>query len=250
MIEKALKYIVGMRKAEQFEIDGRKYTDKEIYPIKNPQAGTLQSSTLTSIIDYIASKEKNEGFIIEIQTPDRVILGSKIFGDFKQREKYLQASANLPRINFGDFVTSENFIIDLQAKFTNFRAQNEDGTLIETDGHTAELLAIAGNLSSQKLNKFSDDGVTQTTEVRTGIVNTVEAVIPNPVTLAPFRTFPEIEQVPSEFIFRMKEGQNGIVMALIEAAGGAWEAQTIQRIKHYLTEQLHEKGIRGITILA
>ena len=72
---------------------------------------------------------------------------------------------------------------------------------------------------------------------------------PDPVLLAPFRTFPEIDQVPSQFIFRMRENR-GVEMALFEADGGAWEMETIQRIKIYLESQIKEHGIENVTLLA
>ncbi len=66
-------------------------------------------------------------------------------------------------------------------------------------------------------------------------------VVPNPVILAPYRTFPEIEQVESKFIFRMQEGPNA---ALYEADGGAWKNEAMRRIKEYLVENLKELKAR------
>ena len=45
--------------------------------------------------------------------------------------------------------------------------------------------------------------------------------VPNPVTLRPFRTFIEVEQPESKFIFRMREGGR---CAIFEADGahGSW----------------------------
>ncbi|OSB00487.1 hypothetical protein B2H85_13365, partial [Clostridium botulinum] len=65
------------------------------------------------------------------------------------------------------------------------------------------------------------------------------------VTLAPYRTFPEIEQPLSRFIFRMQQGPSA---AIYEADGGAWRNQAMQRIKAYLEEEL--KGIKNINIIS
>ena len=73
--------------------------------------------------------------------------------------------------------------------------------------------------------------------IKTGIASVGEAEVPNPVTLAPYRTFPEIEQVESKFIFRMKEGP---LAAIFEADGGAWKNEAMKRIKEYLVENLKE----------
>ena len=69
--------------------------------------------------------------------------------------------------------------------------------------------------------------------------------MPNPVELAPYRTFPEVEQPISKFIFRMQEGPRA---ALYEADGGAWRNKAILSIKEYLQEELKE--LENIEIIA
>lgn len=73
--------------------------------------------------------------------------------------------------------------------------------------------------------------------IKTGVASVAEAQVPNPVTLAPYRTFPEIEQVESKFIFRMKEGPRA---AIFEADGGAWKNETMFLIKEYLKDELKD----------
>jgi len=63
-----------------------------------------------------------------------------------------------------------------------------------------------------------------------------DVLVPNPVVLAPFRTFPEVIQPESKFIFRMQSGPQA---ALFEADGGAWRNEAMGRIKTYLEEQLN-----------
>ena len=67
-----------------------------------------------------------------------------------------------------------------------------------------------------------------------------DVVVPNPVTLAPYRTFLEVEQPASKFIFRIKEGGQ---LALFEADGGAWQHEAILNIKNYLIEQLKDNNV-------
>lgn len=122
-------------------------------------------------------------------------------------------------------------------------------TLNQRSGDKEALLKVIGNLKTEAVKKHSDDGISQKVEIKQGITTVAEAVVPNPVLLAPFRTFPEIDQVPSQFIFRMRENR-GVEMALFEADGGAWEMETIQRIKIYLESQIKEHGVENVTILA
>ena len=63
--------------------------------------------------------------------------------------------------------------------------------------------------------------------------------MPNPVRLKPFRTFLEINQPESDFIFRMREGR-GVECAIYEADGGAWQIEAMQRIKVYIQNALND----------
>ncbi|WP_235888509.1 RusA family crossover junction endodeoxyribonuclease [Streptococcus pneumoniae] len=58
---------------------------------------------------------------------------------------------------------------------------------------------------------------------------------PNPVTLRPYRTFSEVEQPASLFVFRIDKQAN---MALFEADGKRWVADAVGNIAAYLKEQL------------
>ena len=55
--------------------------------------------------------------------------------------------------------------------------------------------------------------------------------------LRPYRTFTEVVQPASDFIFRMKEDR-GITCALFEADGGAWKNAAMKNIKEYLEFEL------------
>jgi len=68
---------------------------------------------------------------------------------------------------------------------------------------------------------------------------------PNPVTLRPYRTFSEVEQPASLFVFRIDKQAN---MALFEADGKHWVADAVGNIAAYLKEQLADQ--KHITVLA
>lgn len=64
-------------------------------------------------------------------------------------------------------------------------------------------------------------------------------IVPNPVILRPYRTFLEVEQPESKFIFRIKEGRDGTPMfKLIEADGGLWKYEAVASIKAFLKERI------------
>ncbi|HUW08460.1 MAG TPA: hypothetical protein VM537_01965, partial [Anaerolineae bacterium] len=79
--------------------------------------------------------------------------------------------------------------------------------------------------------------VSQTVSVRRGMSQTTQVVVPNPVTLKPYRTFREIDQPESPFLLRARNPKNeeGVPeFALFEADGGAWRLTAVERIKDYL----------------
>lgn len=106
----------------------------------------------------------------------------------------------------------------------------------ETD--KALLLKFAGTVESGSVSEYGDDGVTQKATVRQGIASKADAIVPNPVRLRPFRTFVEVEQPCSGFIFRMKESHGAVSCALFEADGGAWKNAAMRGIKEYLEREL------------
>lgn len=112
-------------------------------------------------------------------------------------------------------------------------------------GTKSTLLKYTGLIQDEAVKTTGDDGVSQQVTVKTGVASMGQAIVPNPVELAPYRTFPEVEQPISKFIFRMQEGPKA---AIYEADGGAWRNKAILNIKEYLQEELKE--LENIEIIA
>ena len=75
----------------------------------------------------------------------------------------------------------------------------------------------------------------------------MDDIVPSPCTLRPYRTFVEIDQPTSRFIFRMEQGREQTVnAAIIEADGGAWKLKAIQNIIDYLEYALADTGVKVI----
>ncbi len=238
MIKDALQYIVDMRRPAVLDIGGEKYSDKPLSRIcYNPKAGTLGLSTLSSFVDYIRSgtDTMDDKMIIQVVSPTKVKLYSQLDLD-REREHLVEVDAELPFFPFDKFVGHEQFIIGVQAKFI----PNADSDL---------LLKFAGTVESGTIANYGDDGISQKAAVRTGIASVSDAIIPSPVTLKPYRTFTEVEQPESQFVFRMKEDKyDGVQCALFEADGGAWKLGAMGNIKEYLERELEEN--RQFTIIA
>ncbi|WP_317118798.1 hypothetical protein, partial [Clostridium neonatale] len=222
----ALEYLVnlGEKKEPIIELDQGTFSRVSLNRVTEPVASKLTVSTLTGLVDYIKTNvDKLEGkLLIQVKSPEEVTLYSPLNAD-REREKYVSAEAILPNnVVYDRFLDTERFNIMLQSAFVD-------------DEDKSKLLKYTALITDDTVKNFGDDGISQKVTVKTGVVSVSDAVVPNPVTLAPFRTFPEVEQPESKFIFRMKEGPSA---ALFEADGGAWRNKAILNIKAYLEKEL------------
>ena len=226
MLKEAIKYIVGLAEPIVEVYDNQWWSNQPLHRVSfNPKAKTIGMTTLSSLVDYIKSNVDNieTDMIIHVQSPTKVQMYSAL-DDERIREYMVEVNAQLPTFEFNRFIDHESFCINLQSKFL----PNEDRAL---------LLKFAGTVEGGTIAEYGDDGITQKATIKTGIASKGEAIIPNPVLLKPFRTFIEIEQPSSRFIFRMR-GDSGIQCALYEADGGAWKSVAMNRIKDFLVKQL------------
>ena len=235
MIKKAFEYIVSLSAPVVQEIKGETYSDKPLNRISYvPRASSIEMNTLSSLIDYIKSGVDifSEKMIIHVLSPTHVAMYSAL-DEERKREYVVEVNANVPAFSFNQFVDHESFCIGVQSKFMDSIGDFNDKNL---------LLKFAGTVEAGSLAEYGDDGVSQKATVKTGIASKGEALVPNPVTLMPYRTFLEVDQPISNFIFRMKEDKysKGIQCALYEADGGAWKIDAMENIKNYLVNALVE----------
>ena len=238
MEKEALEYAVELAQPHIEEVNGEMYSDKPLKRIvHNPKAECITMTTLRSLADYIKSGADvmEEKMIVHVASPTQVKLYSNLDLD-RVREYMVEVNAELPQFPFNKFVRHENFLIGVQSKFI----PNNDADL---------LLKFAGTVEGGTIADYGDDGVSQKATVKTGLASKSDAVIPSPVTLKPYRTFTEVDQPESNFVFRMKEDKyDGVQCALFEADGGAWKLHAMESIQEYLEEQL--QGIEGFTIIS
>lgn len=236
MLEKALIYLVGLG-ANKARIENITLPDgtQQVYsnvPLNRlskyiPTADSIKMSTLTSLVDYIKGNIDTmaERMIVQVKSPVEVCLFSQLDED-RNREYLVNVTAQVPGFNYEKFIDHETFCINVQSKFLN-----------DPDTDKDLILKFAGTVEQRSIAEYGDDGVTQKATVRTGITSKADAIVPNPVRLRPYRTFMEVEQPVSEFIFRMAE-ERDITCALFEADGGAWKNAAMQNIKNYLEFEL------------
>jgi len=240
-LKDTLEYVVGIAKTEleTFEIDGKVYANQPLELLgererKDLMVAPLKITTLTGLIDYI--KENRDGLemdktFVQITGPASVRLMSTPNKD-KARETYVEATAELPSMgNLGSWFDLENFMIFLQAAFV----PTEDRGL---------LLKWVGNIKADEAVQVTDDGTSQQVVAKTGVATVSNIILPNPVKLRPYRTFQELQQPESEFVFRVRKGG---VCALFDADGGAWKIEARVLIKAALMDALADA--KGIVII-
>lgn len=95
---------------------------------------------------------------------------------------------------------------------------------------------------------LTDNGISQTVTVKEGAATLMQAEVPSPAELRPYRTFLEVEQPSSPFVFRINRlGE----CALFEADGGIWKHEAMENVSQYLVNELKELIDSGsLTIIA
>lgn len=221
------------------EVDyaGRKFIDKQMTALpRDITASPLETETLTSIVDYIKSKtdrgaiDPDRKFVVHIAGYNSVEIYNEMNED-KKRDNLISAEFECPAFPYGRFRPIENFIINLQSLFVQ-------------DESTKALLEFVGSVKNDSSAEQQDDGVSQKITVKQGISLSRIAKVPNPVYLRPFRTFSEIEQPKSAFVFRLRKDEvNGVTATLFEADGAAWKHEAIQSVKKYLNKNLNDQPV-------
>lgn len=238
LLKDAFEWIKNHGENYVHEIDGQQYTDRPIHPVQEPElplANALTVHTLSAVVDYIKRQlDTDKDLIIHVKDEETVYLMDALNKDMR-RNVYLKANAIVPSITFDRYMDVETFNVELQSKFVQTELRDI-------------MLKVVGNIQDENVQKTSDDGVSQTVTAKVGVASVAQVAVPNPVELAPYRTFVEVEQPESKFIFRMKSGP---MAALFEADGGKWRNDAIQNIADYFRHELEDEVESGkITVVA
>lgn len=219
------------------EINGRYYTTQDVTEFaQKPMADPITASTLDAMIDYIegCDAEFGKDMIIHIESPTRVTFKSQLNSE-RKREGLFVSEAYAIRHNFDSWMDQDEFVIHLASSFD----ATEDKEL---------LLKYAGTIEAKTVATYGDDGISQKATISTGIASKAPVILPSTVNLAPYRTFPEIKQTTSPFIFRISDGEKP-KFKLVLADGGRWKLQAMRDIAEYIVKALKDRGINRFTIL-
>lgn len=229
MIKGALEYIVKSQLPKVIESGAHRYTDVDLKRLDDElRAEPIKMTTLSGLVDYIKAKIDfmADRMLVQVVSPTEVRLISMLDGD-RKRECLVEVHADIPEFAYGKFMDSEAFLIGIRSKFI----PNDD---------TEAILRFAGTVQCGTVAKYGDDGISQSATVSKGIAGKETELVPNPVRLRPYRTFTEVQQPESEFVFRMKDYDSSVTCAIFEADGGAWKREAMKNIKNHLEVELAE----------
>lgn len=225
MIAEAIEKILSLAPPTLSVIDGRQYSSRQLHGIQPPIPSGVQVRTLTGFIELILEKVEaldDAANLIHVRAHNEVALIGRNCDGWGRRLNLITATAEtLNGIEPDRFYSVEEFVIGLQSTF------------VETDD-LLYVLGIASNLTSESSVHTADDGVSQRATVRTGVALRAETTVRARVNLRPYRTFREIEQPASDFIFRIRADGGAHKCALFEADGGKWKLDAVLAIQRYL----------------
>jgi hypothetical protein len=248
---------LALASAEFIDIDGTPMAAVSYHDItpKLHTPSTFALHTLDGLAAYVANGPDKLMFdigadaedvasgarqpVVHVISPTSVAILSGPMGPRNERCVHATATVYEARgelvFSAGHWYTSEQLIIILGSQFADV-------------GHRADVLRIVGNVSAEESVKTTDDGIGQTVTAKAGVALVDRAELPNPVELAPFRTFRELPEQPSSaFLLRARGGKTAPVeWSLFEADGGAWRLDAVELIARYLEAA---DDLSGLTVI-
>jgi hypothetical protein len=194
MIKEALEYLMDLGDEPITREGDRRWIKGGFTEIMPPMPDPVRFYSLTSFVEFIKMAEERDEAFVQVVSPTQVeFIG--MLDDRRKRASYATANPLIDgAFQKATWMTQEVFVTDVQAYF----AENKD---------RAKLLKIVGNVRSEESVTLEDDGVTQKVATAAGVVAKQMEVMPNPVILQPYETFPEIEQPDREYIVRFRGGE-------------------------------------------
>lgn len=225
-------------KNEEFfekEIDGKKYINKSLYRVERDIPRPVVLNSLDAIIAFtknLSESKYNFDFPIQIFATESDITISSSLDSTADSILFARALPNIPKIRFGQYMTKEEFIIQIQ-------------TCFEESENKQALLKLVSTIAEESKVESNDNGISQTVQTKSGVM-IKNSTIPPIVELTAYRTYQEIEQPSTMYLLRAREGGQ---LALFEADGGAWKYESQKKVVKYLKENLEDMIEKGDVVI-
>jgi hypothetical protein len=241
-----IEKILELAKPPIVEVDGRTYStiplrlvEEPDEPLRNVPAKKDVSSldALVALIQREAIKLYPESCLfLNCKAFDKVSVYTDVFTDrWERQELYTANATDVPGWRDAWF-NYESAVIALRSRF------------VPGDG-TAYLLDLLAKMSNQSSVETNDNGMTQQTTVKRGIMLVGKETIQPIVPLRPYRTFQEVVQPESEFLIRIREGRDENEIGILESDGGMWKLDARNTVKEYLQDRLSDEIEAGTVVL-
>lgn len=231
-----------------YEIEGEKYSSVNLHRIDTEHhVSQLCFNDLSSLVEIIKTEalagptklfSQNEcggakKVNIIINDPWSVTVCTTL-GEKNNREYPYGTNAEKSPFMFGQSYDFEKFVIALRSMFMDNKGRK----------YILDLLKQVGSYDDYSID---DNGVMQNIKASSGIhLNAGEKTINPIVRLMPYRTFREVQQPESDFLFRVL---NDKCFALYEADGGLWKLEAKNNVRNYLAAAFGDEIEDGTVVI-
>ena len=239
MIKEAIEKVLSLAPTDRAQINGLEYEDQHgdrgWILLKPPVPAGVSVTTLDGLVNLLEAGLNGfdkTNVLVHVKGTESVSVEPIRATAYAQRVTLIESKMleGVSKFNFNNFMSQEAFVIGLQSCFV-------------PSPELAKLLDLASHIDSNEKVKLEDNGVAQGVELRRSLALKEGVVIEPRVKLSPYRTFREVEQPASDFIFRVKDGG---MCALFEADGGAWKLDAIARLATWLSNRLKGSVVEGL----
>jgi len=234
LIKEAIDKILSMAFDTIEKVDDRNYSTRPIHEVMDPMAKPIELRSLDGLIWWLVNEGGKVGAkFVNVYWTGQVTVMGEVGGQWKQREIFARVEMfPFSGFPFGQYLDQEDSIIKLQSLFVR----------------TPELAHLIKEISRVRGSEeivLEDDGMTQVVTQKDGAGRLSDKAMDPIISLQPYRTFREVTQPASDFLIRIRKGQNGPEVALFEADGGQWKDEAVRNIKAHICHELnkHERSV-------
>ncbi len=249
LLKNFAEYLQGLQSAlhltEEHVIDGKTYTSgqalKQVWPDPlppaEPQIPTFEVGTLSGAVALVVGEleaKQPKDMLFHIVSPTKVSLVMRQSDAWKRRLTLV--CATMPAYQgfpFGKYIDHEDFVVGLQQHFVAVDDPASDFHYVAR---------VSATVTASAVTISENDGISQQVAVKRSVNSGMKdfAELRRVVTLAPYRTFMEVPQPASTFLFRAKDCGEGTIpqLGLFECDGGMWRKLAMVSIKEYLKDQM------------
>ena len=226
MLKEFVEKLLSLAPVAPIRVNNLTYVDRALHVVTDPCLAGVSLLTLTGLVDLIRCQLdalKPENWALHVSSHAEVWLLHRSTDAYGRRVRLASVKLDDGQpFPFGRFINREEFVIGLQSQFV--QSDDQQG-----------VVKLCSNLEASTVAMAEDDGISQRTTVKQGVTLKETVTVKGRVSLRPYRTFREIEQPASEFIFRLKSKDGAVPdVALFEADGGKWKLDAVLAIKAWL----------------